>query len=111
MSMEKLADGVLRIMTPLGPRYLQLSLRQRIYLLWIFRHFESLPPRVLTARQRQFIDRLCAAQQYVSVGRFEDAPVIGTLESRPVAEAMPASVTVAAASAVSRFAADMRQRS
>jgi len=36
MWMEKLAQGVLRVLTPLGPRYLNPSFAQRLYLLWIF---------------------------------------------------------------------------
>ena len=48
MWMEKLLAGVLRVLTPLGPRYIKLSLAQRIYLLWIFRHFQVLPLQVLT---------------------------------------------------------------
>src|SRR5207237_1036313 len=42
---EKLSAGVLRILTPLGPRYLKPSLSQRVYLLWVFRHFEKLQLR------------------------------------------------------------------
>ena len=85
MWMEKLTSGVLRVLTPLGPRYLQPSFRERIYLLWIFRHFDALPPKVLSARQRRFLDRLCAGE-FITMGRFDEAPVIGTLESRPQLE-------------------------
>jgi hypothetical protein len=105
MWMQKLASGVLRVLTPLGPRYIQPSFGQRVYLLWIFRHFATLSPRVLTPRQQQLMDSLCAAQQFVSLNAFDDAPVIGTLESRPATEAGGAEETQVR-EAVSRFAAD-----
>jgi hypothetical protein len=59
MWMEKLFAGVLRVLTPLGARYIQPSFAQRIYLLWIFRHFRVLPLQVLTPRQRRVIDAMC----------------------------------------------------
>jgi hypothetical protein len=48
MWIEKLFAGVLRVLTPLGARYINPTLAQRIYLLWIFRHFNVLPLPVLT---------------------------------------------------------------
>jgi hypothetical protein len=56
--LEKLLGGILQVLTPLGPRYIRLSFGQRIYLLWIFRHFRVLSPQVLTSRQHRLIDRL-----------------------------------------------------
>jgi hypothetical protein len=88
MWLEKLSSGVLRILTPLGPRYLNPSFAQRLYLMWIFRHFETLPAKVLSSRQRRMIESMCDNNQFVplAVG-FEDAPVLGTLEQRlPVPE-------------------------
>ena len=85
----KLSSGVLRVLTPLGPRYIKPTFRQRIYLLWIFRNFDLLPLQVLTARQRQLIDALCAEQRFVSVAEnsgIEDAPILGTIERRPPVE-------------------------
>lgn len=84
MWLEKLSSGVLRILTPLGPRYLNPSFAQRLYLIWIFRHFATLPAKVLSSRQRRMIEAMCANNQFValSVG-FDDAPVLGTLEQRP----------------------------
>jgi hypothetical protein len=43
MWIERLLDGVLRVLTPLGPRYLSPSFLERVYLLWTFRNFTSLP--------------------------------------------------------------------
>jgi hypothetical protein len=93
MWMEKLCSGVLRVLTPLGPRYLDPSLLQRIYLLWIFRHFQTLPLQVLSRRQQKLIDTLWAQQRFVSLAEPDgwDAPVLGTLERRPPVqvEALP----------------------
>ena len=82
MWLEKLFSGVLRVLTPLGPRYLQPSFAQRLYLLWIFRHFETLPVKVLSSRQRHMIESMCANNQFIVLA-FEDVPVVGTLEQRP----------------------------
>ena len=106
MWMQKLASGVLRVLTPLGPRYVQPSFRQRLYLLWIFRNFPTLSPRVLSPRQQQWMDALCAGQQFVSLKYFEDAPLIGTLESRPATEIGKSEGEDRVRDAVSRFATD-----
>ena len=44
MWVEKLLAGVLRVVTPLGARYIKPSFARRIYLLWIFRHFKVRAP-------------------------------------------------------------------
>ena len=67
MWIEKLFAGVLRVLTPLGPRYIRPSLAQRIYLLWVFRNFQVLPLQVLTRRQRRVIDALCVEPRFVSL--------------------------------------------
>ena len=76
---KKLSAGVLRILTPLGPRYLKPSLTQRVYLLWAFRHFEKLPLQVLNRRQQRLIQTLWNEQRFVSV-LYEEAAILGTLE-------------------------------
>jgi hypothetical protein len=86
MLMEKLTGGVLRVLTPLGPRYIKPTFAQRVYLLWIFRHFEILPLQVLSQRQKRLIDVLCAAQRFVSLPGLDEAPVLGTVERRPPVE-------------------------
>src|SRR5215472_1146609 len=84
MWLEKLAYGVLRLMTPLGPRYLRPSFGQRLYLLWVFRNFQSLPLKVLSGRQQRLIEALCEQDRFVSIGvGIDDAPLLGTLEQRP----------------------------
>ena len=89
MLIGKLSSGVLRVLTPLGPRYVKPAFWQRMYLMWTFRHFELLPLQVLNTRQRQLIDTLSAEQQYVSAAQdigIEDAPILGTVERRPPVE-------------------------
>ncbi len=94
MWFEKLFAGVLRVITPLGPRFIQPSLSQRIYLLWIFRNFETLPVQVLTRRQLRLIDALCAERRFVlqpdSNGR--EWPILGTVERRQPRVSEPAEV-------------------
>ena len=81
MWLEKLSSGVLRVLTPLGPRYLNPSLAQRLYLIWVFRHFETLPVKVLSSRQRRMIEFMCANNQFVSLDMgIDEAPLLGTLE-------------------------------
>jgi hypothetical protein len=83
MWIERLLYGVLRVLTPLGPRYLSPSFLERVYLLWAFRNFTSLPLVVLNHRQQKLVDRLCSQQKFVSLpfenGMFEQ-PLIGTVE-------------------------------
>jgi len=90
MWIAKLSSGVLRVLTPLGPRYIRPSFKQRLYLMWTFRHFDVLPLQVLSPRQRQLIEDLCAQQRFVSVSSDgSDAPVLGTVERRPPIESEP----------------------
>jgi len=117
MWMETLFAGVLRVLTPLGPRYVNPSLPQRVYLLWIFRNFHTLPAKVLSLRQQRWIDRMCAERGFVSLfatNGLGEMPVLGTLEQRPPTE--PASLPPRRPSqnvqdAVPAFATDLRQRS
>ncbi len=107
MWIDKLAGGVLRIITPIGPRYIQLTFWQRVYFLWIFRFFDKLPQQVLSARQQRLIDSLCVEQKFISLrSTVDQAPLIGTLERVPLkqieegpAKRPAASVTDAAATA------------
>ena len=114
MWIDKLESGVLRVLTPLGPRYVQPSFWQRVYLLWMFRHFPKLPYLVLNRRQQRLIDDLCAEQRFVSVpyadGRVEPA-LLGTVERRPVAERFAGDGTLAEEHGVRVTPlADVRQR-
>jgi hypothetical protein len=86
MWIDKLAEGVVRVQTPIGPRYIMPTFAQRMYFLWMFRYFPILPYAVLRKRQQQLIDRLCSEQRFVSMvyaDGMDEAPVIGTIERRP----------------------------
>ena len=83
--LEKLSEGVLCILTPLGPRYIRPSFSDRVRLMWIFRHFHRLSQQVLRPREQRFIEGLCQSNLFVSglrLNGLEEAPVIGTLEHR-----------------------------
>jgi hypothetical protein len=110
MWMEKLSLGVLRVLTPLGPRYLNPSFVQRLYLLWIFRNFKTLPVKVLSLRQQRRIEAMCARHGFVSVlepNGLMDTPLLGTLEQRPPV-ASPRQPDRSISDAVSSFAADQQ---
>jgi len=114
MLMQTLFAGVLRVLTPLGPRYVNPSFVQRIYLLWIFRNFHTLPVRVLSPRQQRWFETICAEHGFVSlpdVHSFEQTPVLGTLEQRPidVASVSPRRPSQSVPG-VPPFAADVQQR-
>jgi len=117
MWMEKLSLGVLRVLTPLGPRYVNPSFVQRLYLLWIFRNFHTLPVKVLSSRQRKRIDRMCAQHGYVSLlvlNERAEPTILGTLEQRPPIETEILShprPSQGMRGAVPPFAADAQQRS
>ena len=115
MWIDKLADGVVQVQTPIGPRYLMPSFIQRAYFLWMFRHFPILPHAVLSTWQQRLIDRLCSEQRFVSMAYadgMEDAPVIGTVERRPAKgpESLPPRRPVVSESSTG-MAAEVRQRS
>ena len=112
MWIEKLADGVVRVQTPIGPRFVMPSFLQRIYLMWMFRNFEILPHAVLNKRQQRMIDRMCSEQSFASAAYangMDEAPVIGTIERRPPISPLPPRRP--SAREASGLAAEARQRS
>jgi hypothetical protein len=109
MWLEKLFFGVLRVQTPLGPRYLQPSFAQRLYLLWIFRNFPTLPVKVLTSRQQRMLESMCSGNGFILFGiEVEDTPLLGTLEQRPPvpASAVARRPSGSVANAVTPFVAE-----
>ena len=84
MWIEKLAEGVLQVDTPIGPRFVRLKVKQRAYLLWMFRNFPSLPHQVLSLREQRMIERLCEENGFASMPGMgaSDAPVIGRIEKQ-----------------------------
>ncbi|HXY13237.1 MAG TPA: hypothetical protein VEI26_01915 [Terriglobales bacterium] len=113
MWLQKLSWGVLRILTPLGPRYVKPSFWQRLYLFWMFRNFHTLPVKVLSTRQQRWIDALCAMHGFVALDRqASDVPLLGTLEQRPpiAPQSLAASAAQRVPAAVRPFAADAQPR-
>ncbi|MGA8762077.1 MAG: hypothetical protein WB562_04225 [Candidatus Sulfotelmatobacter sp.] len=85
MLIDKLAEGIVRVKTPTGSHYVTLTFPERVYLLWMFRHFATLPLAVLHKRQQRLIDQLCSEQRFVSPPSANVMPVIGTVDNyRPV---------------------------
>jgi hypothetical protein len=117
MWLEKLSWGVLRVLTPLGPRYVNPTFAQRLYLLWIFRNFHTLPVKVLSARQQKWIDGMCAMHGFVSLmelNGFAETPLLGTLEQRPAMEPQslpPRRPSQSVPGAMPPLVADAQQRS
>jgi hypothetical protein len=114
MLIEKLAAGVVQVQTPIGPRYVvPTTFFQRVYLLWMFRHFPILPHAVLNRRQQRLIDRMCSEQRFASMAYadgMDEAPVIGTIERRPAVGPHALPPRRPAASESSGLAAEARQR-
>jgi hypothetical protein len=114
MWIEKLADGVVRVQTPIGPRFIMPSFFQRVYLLWMFRNFPILPHAVLNDRQQRMIDRMCGEQSFASAAYasgMDEAPVIGTIERRPPIASHSLPPRRSPASEAGSLAAEVRQRS
>jgi hypothetical protein len=114
MSIKKLSVGMLRVLTPLGPRYLNPTFKQRVYLMWLFRNFHTLPVKVLSPRQLRWIDATCVEHQFLAYppSRLGDIVLLGTLEQAPAADAanLPPRRPSARVSEAP-FAADAQQRS
>jgi len=89
------------------------SIRQRLYLLWVFRNFQTLPFKVLSARQQRLIEGMCDENRFVAWGvGFDDAPLLGTLEQRPPAsphKIPPKRPSTSVDDAVVPFAAESRR--
>jgi hypothetical protein len=92
MWIEKLTDGVLQLDTPIGPRYVQPTLAQRVYLMWTFRNFLSLPHQVLHPWERRLIDRLWSENRFVSLSAVgePELPVEALPFRKPVSSSKPA---------------------
>jgi hypothetical protein len=113
MWLEKLTQGMLRVLTPLGPRYVNPSLWQRVYLLWLFRNFHTLPVKVLSPWQQRWMEQMCARHGFVAPALLEPF-IIGTLEQRPPIEFESGSrrrPSQGVSDAVAPFATDMQRRS
>ena len=115
MLLDKMSAGVLRVLTPLGPRYIQPTFSQRLLLIWTFRHFDVLPLLVLSSWQQSLIDTLCIQQKFVTMHPVNDGeivPVIGTVERRPPVEieSLPPRRPSARVTSVAHVAGNVQQR-
>ena len=81
MLLDKLESGVVALETDHGPVYVQPSGWERLYLLWTFRNFNSLPLKTLNSRQRRMVERLPRCSARIGLTEFK---VIGTVEGAPV---------------------------
>ena len=66
--------------TDQGVKYVAASGWDRLYLLWMFRNFRSLPQNVLSARQKQLIGSLYREAFNYSSDELHGAVVVGTVE-------------------------------
>ncbi len=82
MSIGRLYRGVVRVVTEEGPYYLRPQLKQRLRLIWMFRHFNELPSVVLKPAELQIISEL-AQNSYSPQMQLSDE-LIGTLDFRAV---------------------------
>lgn len=76
---QKIRTGLVELRTKNGPVYVSPTVWERVYLLWTFRNFHSLPKQVLNHRQQELIDKL--GRTAAIVGRAPNAMIIGTVEN------------------------------
>lgn len=95
-----------------GLVYAQASGWARVYLLWTFRNFRSLPQKVLNPRQQELIAALYRTASQKSPRQFEDA-LIGTVEGfippARIAAAQPIPSTSSSDTAAARIAGRSRR--
>lgn len=87
MYLKKLCGGVLHIQTANGLRCVELTGRERLTLIWLFRNFKILPEAVLGKAKRALLENLlgCDRSQLRCAHNHaeDDDYVIGTVEFVP----------------------------
>jgi TonB family protein len=78
---QKIRTGLVELRTHSGSVYVSPSFWERIYLLWTFRNFKSLPKQVLNRHQQQLIDKLCRAAIVSRNGPIARTSIIGAVEN------------------------------
>jgi len=78
---QKIRTGLVELRTHIGSVYVSPSFWERIYLLWTFRNFQSLPKQVLNRHQQHLIDKLCRAAIVSRNGPIARARIIGAVEN------------------------------
>ncbi len=79
MFLDRLQSGFLLLVTRQGRVRVEVSPRQRIYLLWTFRNFRHLSIPLLNSRQRALVDSLF--YRGVPCERYDPALVIGVVDN------------------------------
>jgi outer membrane biosynthesis protein TonB len=82
--LDKLESGILALETECGSVYVQASGWERLYLLWTFRHFNSLPLKTLNSRQQRLVQRLPRCGSRTPHSTPDRTQVIGTVEGATV---------------------------
>jgi hypothetical protein len=94
MFLKKILGGVLHIQTANGLRCVELTGRERLSLLWLFRNFKLLPEAVLSIGTRTLLQSLLGSdrsQLRCAHNHAEDDDfVIGTVECVPLKKSAPA---------------------
>jgi len=80
MLLDKLHSGFLLFETRQGSVRVELSLQQRIYLLWTFRHFRQLSIPLLNSRQRTLVNDLFRHHAELAPDSHNPSLVIGVVE-------------------------------
>lgn len=78
MSIRRSLFGVLEVVTPAGAHYLCPSPLERVYLLWMFRNFRTLPLTVLTNAQRRKIESMVAKYRRANPMKCDE--ILGSVE-------------------------------
>ncbi len=78
---QKIRTGLVELRTHTGSVYVSPSFWERIYLLWTFRNFQSLPKQVLNRHQQHLIDKLCRAAIVSRNGPIARTSIIGAVEN------------------------------
>jgi TonB family protein len=78
---QKIRTGLVELRTHMGSVYVSPSFWERIYLLWTFRNFQSLPKQVLNRHQQHLIDKLCRAAIVSRNGPIARTSIIGAVEN------------------------------
>jgi hypothetical protein len=78
---QKIRTGLVEMRTNVGLVYVSPSFWERIYLLWTFRNFHSLPKQVLNRHQQQLIDKLCRAEIVSRTEPIARTSIIGAVEN------------------------------
>jgi len=78
MSIRRSLRGVLQVITPAGTHHLYPSLSERVYLIWMFRNFRTLPLTVLSDAQRRKIESMVAKYRRASPSKCDE--ILGSVE-------------------------------